>query len=128
MKEKTEKKKVKRTSAELLRESFPVAYVRNGLNSTKAYQELKPNVTRESARALAPAILADVSVQDRIRKLLPSEEVESKVIRDALTGDIAREINWTERHKYLETSLKLKGLLNNNQDKSNVNVGIIIER
>ena len=115
-------------SAKLLREHFAVAYVKNGLNGTKAYRELKPNVSKDTARAEAPAILALPSVQERIRALLPSEEIEASVIRQALTGDIERTINWTERHKYLETSLKLKGLLNITAQTASTNIGIIIER
>ena len=111
-----------------LLKAFPASYVKHGLNGTEAVLAIKPEMQRNSARALAPDLLAIPSIQERIRALLPSEEVEGRVIRDALTGDIQKEINWTERHKYLETSLKLKGLLNNTQDKSNVNVGIIIER
>lgn len=121
--------KKKRISAKLLKEAFPVEYVKNGLNATQAYKTLKPNVTRESARALAPLILADVSVQERIRALLPSEEVESGVITEAITAEVEEPMTWRDKHKYLETSLKLKGLLNNNStDSKNVNVGIIIER
>ena len=118
----------KKKSAELLREAFPASYVKNGLNGTKAYRELKPHVSKDTARAEAPAILALPSVQERIRALLPSEKIEARVIKQALTGDIQHEINWTERHKYLETSLKLKGLLNNTQQQGNTNIGIIIER
>lgn len=118
----------KKKSRELLEEAFPVAYVQNGLNGTKAYKQLKPQVTNGTARAEAPAILALPSVQERIRALLPSEKVESKVIRDALTAEVLEPMTHRDKHKYLETSLKLKGLLNNNTEKANVQVGIIIER
>lgn len=120
--------KRRQKNRETLEQVFPVAYVANGLNGTRAYKSLKPNTTDKSAGVLASRQLEKVSVQQRILALLPSEKVEAGVIHKALTGTIHREINWTERHKYLETSLRLKGLLNNNIDKSNVNVGIIIER
>lgn len=120
--------KKKKISAELLQETFPAAYVQHGLNGTRAYKSLKPYVSKDTARAEAPAILALPSVQERIRALLPSEEVESKVIRDALIAEVEEPMTHRDKHKYLETSLKLKGLLNNNTEKSTVQVGIIIER
>ena len=107
---------------------FAHEYVTNGMNGTKAYKKIRAHVTDKSAGVLAVKELAKVSVQDRIRALLPSEEIESKVIHDALTGDIQRAINWTERHKYLETSLKLKGLLSSQPSQGSTNIGIIIER
>ena len=111
-----------------LLKAFPASYVKHGLNGTEAVLEIKPHLTRASARTEAPNLLAIPDIQARIRALLPSEEVEGQVIRDALTGTIEREINWTERHKYLETSLKLKGLLSSQPQQGNTNIGIIIER
>ena len=120
--------KRRQKNRETLEEVFPIAYVASGLNGTRAYKSLKPNTTDKSAGVLASRQLEKVSVQERIRALLPSEKIEARVIKQALTGDIQHEINWTERHKYLETSLKLKGLLNNTQQQGNTNIGIIIER
>ena len=113
---------------DILGKAFPVAYVRNGLNATKAYKEIKKGAKDSTARTEGSALLANPDIRARIMALLPSEEIESGVIRQALTGTIEREINWTERHKYLETSLKLKGLLNNTQPQGNTSIGIIIER
>ncbi len=115
-----------------LEQAFPVAYIANGLNGTRAYKSLKDTkdikVSDKVAGVSATRLLAKDSVQDKIRALLPSEEIEAGVIRNALTGTIQREINWTERHKYLETSLKLKGLLSSQPQQGNTNIGIIIER
>ncbi len=113
---------------DILGQAFPVAYVANGLNATKAYKEIKKGAKDSTARTEGSALLAKPDIRAKILSLLPSEELESSVIRSALVGDIAREINWTERHKYLETSLKLKGLLNNTQQQGNTSIGIIIER
>ena len=119
----------RRNQRKHLLDAFPAAYVANGLNGTKAVLAIKPHLKPRSANSEAPGILAIPSIQERIRALLPSEEIEGAVIREALTTkNIKKEINWTERHKYLETSLKLKGLLNNTDNHSNVAVGIIIER
>lgn len=113
---------------DILAEAFPVAYVANGLNATKAYKQIKTGAKDSTARTEGSALLAKPDIRARIMALLPNEEIEAGVIRNALTGDIERSINWTERHKYLETSLKLKGLLNNAQAQGNTNIGIIIER
>ena len=122
------KRKQKKISAELLLEAFPASYVAHGLNGTRAYKALKPYVSRDTARAEAPPILALPSIQERIRALLPSEKVESKVIHDALNAEVRRDMSWGEKHKYLETSLKLKGLLQNTTQQGSTNIGIIIER
>lgn len=39
---------------------FYVTWIKNGLNATKAYQELHPNVTYESARQLGSQTLAKI--------------------------------------------------------------------
>lgn len=128
-----DKKKVKpRSNQVLLEEAFPIEYVRQGLNGTAAYTAIKKargeRITPKTAGVLASRQLAKVSVQERIRALLPSEEVEAGVIRDALLSRPKSPITYGEKHKYLETSLKLKGLLKANEDKPSVQVGIIIER
>lgn len=122
---------VKRNSLALER-AFPAEYIKHGLNGTRAYQAIKArqgtSITRQSASILASRQLDKVSVQDKIRALLPSEETEAGVIRDALATKPRKDMSWGEKHRYLETSLKLKGLLKNTDDKSSVQVGIIIER
>lgn len=119
----------RKKNRELLLEAFPAAYVEHGLNATKAYKAIKTKASYETARVEGSKALAIPSIQERIRALLPSEEVEARVINEALSTEVKREMNWSEKHKYLETSLKLKGLLkHNDSDKSSVQVGIIIER
>ena len=117
---------------ELLEEAFPVEYIKQGLNGTRAYKAIKQRqgivMADDSARAMASQTLSKLSVQERIRALLPSEEVEAGVIRDALLSKPKHAITFGEKHKYLETSLKLKGLLKTSDDKPSVQVGIIIER
>lgn len=109
-------------------DAFPAAYVASGLNGTKAVLAIKPHLKPASARSEAPHILAIASVQERIRALLPSEAVEAGVIRQALARKPRKEMSWGEKHRYLETSLKLKGLLRNHDDTTSVQVGIVIER
>ena len=113
---------------EHLHNAFPVAYVENGLNATRAYKAVKTKVKLSTANVEGSKLLAIPSIQDKIRSLLPSEEVEGSVIREAITAEVEEPMTWRDKHKYLETSLKLKGLLNNNTEKPSVQVGIIIER
>lgn len=113
---------------DILGQAFPAAYIANGLNASKAYKEIKKGAKDSTARTEGSALLAKPDIRARIMSLLPSEEIETGVIHSALTGTINREINWTERHKYLETSLKLKGLLQNTPQQGQTNIGIIIER
>jgi len=113
-------------NAVALERVFAQEYVKNGMNGTKAYKAIRPHVTNESARSTAPTLLAKASVQKGILELLPSDDVEAGVIREALSaGRKDKSIEWRDIHKFLETSLKLKGYLQDKQQKSSLNIAII---
>lgn len=125
----SEATKAKRTRKPntFLEQAFPAEYIRQGMNGTRAYLAIKPQVKVETARAEAPLILAKPSVRQAIMDMLPSDDVESKVIKDAFKAKRPDKIDWKDLHKYTELSLKLKGYLNT-ETKGNVNIGIIIEK
>ena len=112
---------------ELLERAFPAAYIQQGLNATQAYKQIKRGASYETARVEGSRILAKPAVQKRIQELLPDDSLEAEVIINALQDKPTREINWTEKHKFLETSLKLKGYMTD-RPESGTNIGIIIER
>ena len=113
---------------QLLHNAFPAAYIESGLNGSKAYKAIKVHAKDTTARTEASKLLATPNIQERIKAMLPSEEVEGRVITQAITAEIKEDMTWKDKHKYLETSLKLKGLLKTANDKPSVQVGIIIDR
>ena len=80
-----------------------------------------------TARAEAPGILALPSVQRGIQELLPSVEEELGIIQEALGAEKPKKIDWKDTHKFVETRLKLRGLLKEKQ-QSSTNIAVIIEK
>jgi len=113
---------------EFLEKVFPVAYIQQGLNATRAYKQIKCAASYETARVEGSRILAKPAIQRRIQELLPDDGVEAGVIRDALYTKPFKGISWAEKHKFLETSLKLKGYMTAERADNDTNIGIIIER
>ena len=111
--------------------AFPVEYIKQGLNGTRAYKAIKDRqgepVTLGSAGVASTRLLKDVNVQKSIMDLLPSDEVESGVLREAFKARRAKDISWKDLRGYTELSLRLKGYLDNDK-KSSVQVAVIIER
>lgn len=112
---------------ELLERQFPLEYIANGLNGTRAYKAIKVNATEQTARVEASRLLAKPNIQKTILELLPSDEVESRVIKQALSTKPRKEMSWGEKHRYLETSLKLKGYLKDNSNTNNIQVNMVIK-
>lgn len=114
---------------EFIEKAFPAAYVANGLNGTEAYKSVKKNVKNDAVAAVASSrLLSRDNVQERILALLPSEKVEARVIRKALSAKPEDAMTWRDKHKYLETSLKLKGLLRNESQQNNVQINFSVDR
>ena len=119
----------KKKSRELLEKAFPVAYIENGLNGTQAYKSLKgKHIDNKVAGVMSSRLLAKDNVQKEIVALLPKEDEDTSVIKEAYNARRSKEISWKDLRGYTELSLRLKGHLNNNTEKPNVQVGIIIER
>lgn len=120
-------KRITKNRKDFLQEGFPAQYIKEGLNGTRAYKALKPSVKLSTARAEAPGILALPSVQKAISELLPSVEEELGIISKALSTPKPNKIDWKDTHKFVETRLKLRGLLKD-KAQSTSNIAIIIEK
>ena len=119
----------KNKNREALLKSFPVAYIENGLNGTKAYKSVKgQHIKSTSAGTEANKLLKIPEVQKAIVALLPREDEDTSVIKEAYNATRSQDISWKDLRGFTELSLRLKGHLNNNTDKPSVQVGIIIER
>jgi len=68
-------------------------------------------------------------VKDKISDYLPSLERQAAVINEALNTPMEKEtISWADKHKFLETSLKLKGLLDKDKKEDTINIGLVIQK
>lgn len=129
----SEKKKRKgnatklKTNAQILREQFPLAYIENGLNATKAYKSLK-KTTDITARVEGSKTLSNPIVREKIQELLNQRQ---------LTVDNAIEIHkrnmFQEKHlptsqKAVELVYELQGVIKRGESGGNtVNVGIVVK-
>ena len=113
------------TKEQVRAKKFARAYIETGGNATQAYKEINPQVKYSTANVEGFKQLVKPSVQREITELLPSNEVESGVIKEALSTRTPTQIKWSEKHAYLETSLKLKGLLKDKQP-GNTNIAIVL--
>ena len=106
---------------------FADAFLKNGLNATKAYEIISPDVTKQSAGELGHRQLKRVEVQRSIAERLPSDVVLSREIKRAISAETPKNIDWKGKHRFIETALKLKGYLND-KPQSNVNVALVIRK
>lgn len=117
-----------RKTKEILKKKFAHEFIENGLNATQAYKTVKKIKDTKVARTLGSRLLADVDVQRTIKELLPSDDVEASIIKEAMSAQRESSISWKDLRGYTELSLKLKGHLNNDNNKPSVNVGIVIQK
>lgn len=119
-----------RTKPTYKQKLFAQKYIKNKGNATQSYKDAynTENYRNENAiRVNANKVLTNPIVEREINKLLPKDEEESNIIKDAYSTARANKISWSELHTYLETSLKLKGYLKDKQD-TNTNIAIVIEK
>lgn len=96
---------------ELLERTFPKAYIEQGLNATRAYMQIKKNATYHTARVEGSRLLAKPAVQKKLQEFFPDVEADIAVLREALNAKPSGEIGWGDLHRFLETSLRVKGYL-----------------
>ena len=118
---------VKQKRDSLKERAFIIEYIKNGYNGTAAMQAVNKLLTKESASTQASRYLQKKSVQDAlIASMLPLEE-DMAIMKQALTSKRDKAISWADTHRFLETSLKLKGHLTKDtkNEGSKVNVGLV---
>lgn len=115
-----------RKNNKITEEAFAAAYVANGLNGTQAYKSLRPDTSNQVAGVQSTRLLKKDNVVKSIEALLPSVEEELKVIAEALGTPRPKTIDWKDTHKFVETRLKLRGLLDKSDKSKSVNVGVFI--
>ncbi|MEB3215561.1 MAG: terminase small subunit [Nostocales cyanobacterium 94392] len=118
--QKTEKKKTK-----IHHQRFAHEYIKHGQNGVKAYLAIRPDAKYNSASVEATRLLRKPNVRQAIDNLMPSDVVISEQIKTAITQEPKHPITWSEKHQYINTALKLKGYMNDTNDK-NVNIALVI--
>lgn len=115
-------------SEKILNKKFAHEFINNGLNATQAYKTIKKTKTLRVANVLGSRMLSKVDVQQTILDMLPSDDVEAGIIKEAMSAQREANISWKDLRGYTELSLKLKGHLGSDSNKPSVNVGIVINQ
>ena len=107
---------------------FAKAFIETNGNATQSYKVISPLVSNPVASELGHRQLRKVETQREITKLLPKDNEDTAIIKQAYATYKKKEISWSELHAYLETSLKLKGYLKDKQESGTSNIAIIINK
>jgi hypothetical protein len=115
----------------LPQKKFVVGVV-NGLNPTQSARQAYPTQTDASARVTATENMKKKKVRNAIERALIksnlSEQRITDIISDAMETETPHTIDWSVKHSYITTALRLKGYLNNNnQPNTQVNVQLNLE-
>ena len=113
---------------QMLEKAYPIEYVNNGFNGTKAYLSVKKGAKPSTARSESTRLSAKPSIQKAIADLLPSDEYHRDKLKEVMDLQPEQPLSYGEKLKYIRTSLELKGKLGGNTNTGNVNIGLIIER
>lgn len=93
----------------------------------KVFIKTFPDIKNPRANGLK--LLEEEYVKAELQALLPSNQDIAKMVGQAIHAPNKEEdISWRDKHQYIETVLKVGGYLKNNEgDKNQINVGIVIE-
>ena len=111
---------------EMRRELFVAEYVRNGGDGAKAMLATNKSITtNNSAGVAAYRLLSEDKTHKSIAEMLPTDVTISRIIRKGIATETPDIMSWGEKHKLIETVLKLKGYLGDRPH--NVNIGLVID-
>ena len=120
-------KKGTKTNASLLEEAFPLEYLRNGLNATKAYKAIKKTSTDITARTEGSRVLAKPNVRERINDLMAQAELTVEEAMRVHRRNMLQEKHLPTSQKAVETVYQLEGLIKTGESNgAPVNVGVFI--
>ena len=108
-------------------EAFAEAYVKNGMNGLQAYKAVSPQVTDNTAGVQSTRMLKKPRTVKAIQDRLASDKTISSIINTAITEIPKQPMDWSTKHKYIVTALKLKGYLQDEHNTS-VNVGLFTSK
>ena len=114
------------TKGQIVKKQFAKEFVKNGFNGKRAYMTVKKAKDNNATEVSASRLLSNPKVKQSIIDLLPKDDVETGIIKEALNSKRPQDISWKDLRGYTELSLKLKGHLGSESNKPSVNVGIVI--
>jgi len=101
-------------------------YVNNGMNGTQAYISIYKNKNVSTAKVSASRMLSNPNIREYIVGLLPKDDLkEQDLIYKAFNSEKPKNISWRDIHKFVRTSLELKGKLNKDKN-TDVKIGLVI--
>jgi hypothetical protein len=106
---------------------FAREYFKNGLNAKEAMKVVNPNLEGNSLNSMASGMLRKPEVLKILYSLLPSVEEDVSLIQKAYAAKLPQNIAFKDVYKYLELSMKLKGLIDDKKDQTDVKIGLVIE-
>ena len=119
---------VKRNNLTMPQKKF-VAGVVSGQNPSQSAKIAYPTQTEASARVTATENMKKRKIQNAIERALIksnlSEQRLTDIISDAIGTETPNTIDWSTKHRYIDTALRLKGYLNKDSvSNTQVNIGI----
>ncbi len=106
---------------------FAREYFKNGLNAKEAMKVVNPNLEGNSLNSMASGMLKKPEVLKILYGLLPSIEEDVSLIQKAYAAKLPENIAFKDVYKYLELSMKLKGIIDDKKDQTDVKIGLVIE-
>lgn len=106
---------------------FAREYFKNGLNAKEAMKVVNPNLEGSSLYSSASSMLRKPEVLKILYNLLPSVEEDVSMIQKAYAAKLPQNIAFKDVYKYLELSMKLKGLIDDKKADTDVKIGLVIE-
>ena len=98
------------------------------MDPEKAYIATFGEDAYKNARQAGIQALEDPAVQNEIQSLLPADHDTASIIKEAYAAPTPAEISWSDKHKYLETVMKVKNQLGKDREGGgDVKVGVVIE-
>lgn len=109
-------------------EKFSQLYIKNRFSGTKAIKEMYGYEDNKVCSNKASIYLKREQVRRRIVELLLGDDYkEVQTIVKALKAETPVTISWRDKHKFVETALELKGLLNKDKTpNTDIKIGLVI--
>lgn len=105
--------------------AFVQAYVSNGFNGRRAALAVSPNITDKAADSYAARVIQKPEVKQAILEASLPLDADIAIIKQALKAKKEKSIKWSDVHKFVDTSLRLKGLNGKTEEGNKVNIGLV---
>ena len=97
------------TKTALIKQKFPEAYVRNGLNGSKAIRELKPHLTERSSVVEQNRLLSDANIKEAVLEEMDKQGVNNGSVVGEFKHILLQRHHYPAKVAILDQYWKLKG-------------------